>query len=242
MGHSVPPAGTSGDAPKRSQLEAIAQGSPSVKSYGPRDIRDSLAAYEWRSSAKIDSDLLALAQEIGSLLPEELAELQKVSERYLALSVLPLLPGGWLQTTFEVRSLASLELPYPSNPHLTQLNNQEWFWQLLHEDPTWLLHVPITPNLEPIPILVQSKVKPCPGDNLVLASLHQISSRILDQVSAGGGPQDPLGVEGELLLKVMWAVVRVSTEEVDKLALGAIGDRCYFRALKESQYSLSSKT
>ena len=113
---------------------------------------------------------------------------------------------------------------------------------MLLEAPVWLLHVPITPNMEPIPILVQSRERPFPGDNLVLATIHQISSQIIDHVSKGGHPEDPLEANAEIQVKVMWAVVRAQPEDVKATALGAIADRCFFRALAESQFSLSPKS
>ena len=239
-GTTAPAVGSPMVVPRRAQVKGIAHGSPSVKSYTPRDIRDSLGASRWLSSARIDEDLLASAQEIGLLPPDELEQLKKVSRRVLDLSVLPLVPERWQQTTNEVRNLGLRGLHHPSNLHLTFLDSQKWFWHMLLEAPVWLVHVPITPNMEPIPILVQSRERPCPGDNLVLASIHQITSRILDHTAAGGHPEDPLSADPEIQVKVMWAVLRAQPRDVEALALGAIADRCLFRALEGSQFSLPS--
>lgn len=240
-GTPIPEAGMPVAMPKRAQTAPVAHGSPGVKSYAPRDIRDSLEASRWLLSARIEEDLLASAQEIASLPPEELEGLQEASKRDLDLSVLPLLPKQWQQFGYEVRNLGIRGLPHPSNLHLTLLHGQKWFWHMLHEVPVWLLHVPITPNMEPIPILVQSREKPCPGDNLVLASIHQVTSRILDYVAGGGHPTDPLEAEAEIQVKVMWAVIRAQQGDVEAAALGAIADRCFFRALNGSQFSLAPK-
>jgi len=232
----------SGSGLDQGVLKAVprAKGGVSVKKYDAQDIRDTWAAFQRPLSWPLEPDLLARACEIAELPQEDLNNLLEASKSDLGLSVLPLLPEGWQRMTFEVRALRERGLPHPSNMELTFLDSQNWFRPLLNQEPTWLTYVPINPDTEPVPILVQSFVAPCPGDHLILASIHQMACQFTEIMAKGGDPSQSINVEPELQTTVMWAVLRALPSDVEALCLGAISDRGYFRVLPGSKLALAA--
>lgn len=216
-----------------------ATGGVGVKQYDAQDIRDTLQASQRPSLPQVDSGLLARSQEIAGLPPEAICELMAASNVDLGLSALPLLPGRWQRLTSEVKALMKLGLPHPSNLALTCWESQAWFQGLLFQLPTWFTYSPLHPGVEPTPILIQSRIPPCPGDLLCLASLHRIATDRLEMVTKGEDPNQHVPLESELQMTVMWSVIRVLPGDVDALALGAISDRGYFRVLPGSRLALS---
>ena len=139
-----------------------------------------------------------------------------------------MLPGDWLHLGAEMKVLwQERGLYHPVSPWLSEASSLEWWKIWLHELPTWLVARPsLRKDQPPIPILVQSPVRPAPGDNLGLAfakSIWDAGNYTLSSWTAG---EEPIS---DISIAVMWPAFRLIPADVELAVVGAVLDRAFFR-------------
>lgn len=212
-----------------------ASGSASVRHYADPEQEVIDLAASPSAPRSVETGLLTRAKSLSE--SPTLQEVGEASRAGLAWSVLPLIPPHWERFSLDAKALAAMDLYHPDSAYLGHIVMQEWWPRFLHQAPVWLVQIPaFLHGQPPLPVLVQSKVVPSPGDSLELASIascwdaDEASETFLPGTTVPCVPPRP-----EVSLKVMWPALRLNDADTEAAFLGAIKDRAAFRVLPESK-------
>lgn len=229
-----PPSGSQGKIPSPPPRYRRS-GKASVKDYESHSIQAQLEALDSAQNPKVpylDPVIQERANELRDLEKPDQKRLWVASRDSLNWSVFNLLPPRWLALTAEMHYLDGQNQWHPTNMYLTDLLREERYQEWIQTSRVWLVPVqPFLPGQPTTPILVASQVPPSPGDHLSLVSLHTFWEHTPEGEEA----------EPEFSLTVLWPALRLSSDDLAAVALGAIHYKCLFLVLKGSTLALAPK-